>query len=71
MKALESDSVSILSSKVLKAGETTNQWMDRVAKAFAYERRYFVQVTSDDLHNASQHVTQIDAHNLINVLMII
>lgn len=63
MKALEGDSVSIL-SRVLKARDTTNNWMDRVAQAFASKRRYFVQVTSARLDNASHRVSIVDPRDL-------
>ncbi|CAO3674627.1 unnamed protein product [Umbelopsis ramanniana] len=63
MKALEADSVSIL-SRVLKARDTTNNWMDRVAQAFASKRRYFVQVTSARLDNASHRVSIVDPRDL-------
>ncbi|KAG2175337.1 hypothetical protein INT44_007825 [Umbelopsis vinacea] len=65
MKALEGDSVSII-SRVFKAREatTTNTWMDRVAQAFASKRRYFVQVTSERLDNASHRVGTVDPQGL-------
>jgi hypothetical protein len=66
MKALEGDSVSILSSRVLKARDTTNNWMDRVAQAFASKRRYFVQVTSARLDNASHRVSIVHPQDLLD-----
>ncbi|KAI8576466.1 hypothetical protein K450DRAFT_283447 [Umbelopsis ramanniana AG] len=64
MKALEGDRVSII-SRVFKARDaTTNKWMDRVAQAFACKRRYFVQVTSARLDNASHRVSTVDPQGL-------
>jgi hypothetical protein len=66
VKALEEDKVYILSSLLVNTHNTTNQWMDRVAQAFAASRRYFVHVSSEKLHDPSHHVSVVEPQGLIS-----
>jgi hypothetical protein len=65
IKALDDDLISIMEQRI-ESHDTTSQWFDRVSKAFATTRRFFVQVVLDKPNDSSHRINMVKPQELLN-----